>query len=46
MGTNTGAVSNEVAPFGGVEPSGLGRVGSKYGIDEDLEQKYLCMSID
>lgn len=43
IGINTGIISNEVAPFGGVKQSGLGREGSKYGIDEYLEMKYLCM---
>ena len=43
VGINTGLISNEVAPFGGVKQSGLGREGSKYGIDEYLEIKYLCM---
>jgi len=42
VGINTGLISNEVAPFGGVKQSGLGREGSKYGIDEYLEIKYLC----
>jgi succinate-semialdehyde dehydrogenase / glutarate-semialdehyde dehydrogenase len=43
LGINTGVVSTEVAPFGGVKQSGIGREGSKYGIDEWLETKYLCM---
>ena len=43
VGINTGLFSNEVAPFGGVKQSGLGREGSKYGIEEYLEIKYLCM---
>ncbi len=43
VGINTGIISNEVAPFGGVKQSGLGREGSKYGIEEYLEMKYLCM---
>jgi succinate-semialdehyde dehydrogenase / glutarate-semialdehyde dehydrogenase len=43
LGINTGVVSTEVAPFGGVKESGIGREGSKYGIDEWLEVKYLCM---
>jgi succinate-semialdehyde dehydrogenase / glutarate-semialdehyde dehydrogenase len=43
VGINTGLISTEVAPFGGVKESGLGREGSKYGIDEYLEIKYLCM---
>ncbi|MDN5369561.1 MAG: succinate-semialdehyde dehydrogenase / glutarate-semialdehyde dehydrogenase [Shewanella sp.] len=45
VGINTGLISNEVAPFGGIKASGLGREGSKYGIDEYLEMKYLCMSV-
>ncbi len=44
VGINTGLISNEVAPFGGVKQSGLGREGSKYGIDEYLELKYLCLA--
>jgi succinate-semialdehyde dehydrogenase/glutarate-semialdehyde dehydrogenase len=43
VGINTGLISTEVAPFGGVKESGLGREGSRYGIDEYLEIKYLCM---
>jgi succinate-semialdehyde dehydrogenase/glutarate-semialdehyde dehydrogenase len=43
LGINTGFISTEVAPFGGVKESGIGREGSKYGIDEWLEVKYLCM---
>ena len=43
VGVNTGIISNEVAPFGGVKQSGIGREGSKYGIDEYLEVKYLCI---
>jgi succinate-semialdehyde dehydrogenase/glutarate-semialdehyde dehydrogenase len=42
VGINTGIISTEVAPFGGVKESGLGREGSKYGMDEFLEVKYLC----
>jgi succinate-semialdehyde dehydrogenase/glutarate-semialdehyde dehydrogenase len=42
VGINTGLISTEVAPFGGVKQSGLGREGSKYGIEEFLEIKYLC----
>ena len=41
---NSGLLSNEVAPFGGVKQSGLGREGSKYGIDEYMEIKYLCLA--
>jgi succinate-semialdehyde dehydrogenase/glutarate-semialdehyde dehydrogenase len=43
VAANTGIFSTEVAPFGGVKESGVGREGSKYGIDEFLEIKYLCM---
>ena len=43
VGINVGIISNEVAPFGGVKESGIGREGSKYGIEEFLEVKYLCM---
>jgi succinate-semialdehyde dehydrogenase/glutarate-semialdehyde dehydrogenase len=43
VGLNTGLISNEVAPFGGVKQSGLGREGSRHGIEEYLEIKYLCM---
>jgi succinate-semialdehyde dehydrogenase/glutarate-semialdehyde dehydrogenase len=42
VGINTGLISTEVAPFGGVKESGIGREGSKYGIDEYVEIKYLC----
>jgi succinate-semialdehyde dehydrogenase / glutarate-semialdehyde dehydrogenase len=45
VGINTGLVSNEVAPFGGIKQSGLGREGSKYGIEDYLEIKYLCFDI-
>ena len=43
VGINTGIISTEVAPFGGVKESGLGREGSKYGIEDYLELKYLCI---
>ncbi|MFV0662667.1 NADP-dependent succinate-semialdehyde dehydrogenase [Denitromonas sp.] len=43
VGINTGIISTEVAPFGGMKASGLGREGSKYGIEDYLEIKYLCM---
>lgn len=43
VGINTGLISNEVAPFGGMKSSGLGREGSKYGIEEYVEIKYLCL---
>ncbi|WP_243613694.1 NAD-dependent succinate-semialdehyde dehydrogenase [Shimia aestuarii] len=45
VGVNTGIISTEVAPFGGVKQSGLGREGSHHGIDEFLEMKYICMSV-
>ncbi|MNN27459.1 Glutarate-semialdehyde dehydrogenase DavD [compost metagenome] len=45
VGVNTGLISNEVAPFGGVKQSGLGREGSKYGIEDYLEMKYLCLAV-
>ena len=45
VGINTGIFSNEVAPFGGVKQSGLGREGSKYGIEDYLEIKYLCINV-
>ncbi|MEN5279306.1 NAD-dependent succinate-semialdehyde dehydrogenase [Brucella sp. TWI432] len=44
VGVNEGLVSNEVAPFGGVKESGIGREGSKYGIEEFLELKYICIT--
>jgi succinate-semialdehyde dehydrogenase / glutarate-semialdehyde dehydrogenase len=43
VGVNTGIISTEVAPFGGMKESGLGREGSKYGIDDYLEIKYICV---
>ena len=45
VGVNTGIISTEVAPFGGVKQSGLGREGSRHGIEEFLEMKYICMSV-
>jgi succinate-semialdehyde dehydrogenase/glutarate-semialdehyde dehydrogenase len=45
VGINEGIISTEVAPFGGVKESGLGREGSKYGIDEFLEMKYVCIGL-
>jgi succinate-semialdehyde dehydrogenase / glutarate-semialdehyde dehydrogenase len=45
VGVNVGALGNEVAPFGGVKQSGLGREGSKYGIDDFLEIKYVCLGV-
>ncbi len=43
VGINEGLISNAAAPFGGVKQSGYGREGSKYGLDDYLEIKYLCM---
>ena len=43
VGINVGIISTEVAPFGGMKESGIGREGSKYGIEEFLEVKYLCL---
>jgi succinate-semialdehyde dehydrogenase/glutarate-semialdehyde dehydrogenase len=43
VGINEGIISNAAAPFGGVKQSGNGREGSKYGLDDYLEIKYLCM---
>ncbi|WP_409158377.1 NAD-dependent succinate-semialdehyde dehydrogenase [Pectobacterium sp. B2J-2] len=45
VGINTGLISNEVAPFGGVKQSGLGREGSRFGIEDYLEMKYLCVDL-
>ena len=45
VGVNTGLITTEVAPFGGVKASGLGREGSKYGIEDYLEIKYMCISV-
>jgi succinate-semialdehyde dehydrogenase / glutarate-semialdehyde dehydrogenase len=46
VGINTGLISTEVAPFGGIKQSGQGREGSKYGIEDYVEIKYLCLQID
>ena len=43
VGINEGIISTEIAPFGGMKESGIGREGSKYGIEDFLEIKYLCM---
>ncbi|MCH7711616.1 MAG: aldehyde dehydrogenase family protein, partial [Proteobacteria bacterium] len=43
VGVNEGIISTEVAPFGGMKESGIGREGSKYGIDEFVEVKYILM---
>lgn len=45
VGINTGLISTEVAPFGGIKESGQGREGSKYGLDDYLEMKYLCLNV-
>jgi succinate-semialdehyde dehydrogenase/glutarate-semialdehyde dehydrogenase len=45
VGVNTGLISTEVAPFGGVKQSGLGREGSSHGIEEYMEMKYICLSV-
>jgi len=45
VGVNTGIISTEVAPFGGVKQSGLGREGSRHGIEDYLELKYICLSV-
>jgi succinate-semialdehyde dehydrogenase/glutarate-semialdehyde dehydrogenase len=45
VGVNTGKISTEVAPFGGVKQSGVGREGSRYGMDEYLERKYVCIEV-
>lgn len=45
VGVNTGLISNEMAPFGGVKQSGLGREGSRHGLDDYMEMKYICLSI-
>ncbi|WP_279630478.1 NAD-dependent succinate-semialdehyde dehydrogenase [Buttiauxella warmboldiae] len=45
VGVNTGLISSEVAPFGGMKQSGLGREGSRFGIDEYLEMKYVCVNL-
>ena len=45
VGVNTGLISNEMAPFGGVKQSGLGREGSHHGIDDYMELKYVCLSV-
>ena len=45
VGMNSTAISNEVVPFGGVKQSGFGREGSKYGLEEFVTTKYLCLGI-
>jgi len=44
VGVNTGMISTEIAPFGGVKSSGLGREGSRHGLDDYLEIKYVCVA--
>ena len=46
VGVNTGLISTEIAPFGGVKESGLGREGSRHGLDEFTELKYICLSLE
>jgi succinate-semialdehyde dehydrogenase/glutarate-semialdehyde dehydrogenase len=46
VGINTGTISTEVAPFGGVKESGFGREGSKYGVEDYLNIKLMCVSIE
>lgn len=43
LGINTGRMSSEAAPFGGMKQSGIGREGSRHGLEDYLEMKYLCM---
>ncbi|MFN7052625.1 MAG: aldehyde dehydrogenase family protein, partial [Gemmobacter sp.] len=45
VGVNTGLISTEVAPFGGIKQSGLGREGSRHGIEDYLDLKYACLSV-
>ena len=45
VGINTGLISTKVAPFGGIKQSGLGREGSRHGLDDYMEIKYLCMGV-
>jgi succinate-semialdehyde dehydrogenase/glutarate-semialdehyde dehydrogenase len=45
VGVNTGVFSTEVAPFGGIKQSGIGREGSRYGIDDYLEMKFVCLAV-
>lgn len=46
VNVNTGMLTTELAPFGGIKESGLGREGSKYGIEEYTETKYICLAIN
>jgi succinate-semialdehyde dehydrogenase/glutarate-semialdehyde dehydrogenase len=45
VGVNEGVISSDIAPFGGVKESGIGREGSQWGLDEYLELKYLCLGL-
>jgi succinate-semialdehyde dehydrogenase/glutarate-semialdehyde dehydrogenase len=45
VGVNTGVISTEVAPFGGIKQSGIGREGSKYGLEDFTEMKYMCFGV-
>ncbi len=45
VGINTGIISTEVAPFGGIKQSGLGREGGLHGMDDYMEMKYICTSV-
>lgn len=45
IGVNEGSISHDIAPFGGIKESGLGREGGTYGLDEYLETKYICMGL-
>ena len=45
LGVNTGIISTEVAPFGGMKESGIGREGSKFGVEDWLETKYVCLGV-
>ena len=45
IGVNAGLVPTEIAPFGGIKQSGLGHEGSRHGIEDDLELKYVCISL-
>lgn len=45
VGVNTGLISTELAPFGGIKQSGLGREGSRHGIEDYMVMKYCCLSI-
>jgi succinate-semialdehyde dehydrogenase/glutarate-semialdehyde dehydrogenase len=46
VGINTGVLSTELAPFGGIKESGFGREGSRHGLDEYLDMKFLCIDVE